>query len=51
MLAASIEDLVATIAAGDLVAIPPDYSGVAMAATRALIARGIRGLRLIAVPT
>ena len=51
MLAASVEDLVATIAAGDLVAIPPDYSGVSMAATRALIARGVRGLRLIAVPT
>lgn len=34
-----------------LVAIPPDYSGVAMAATRALIQRGARDLRLIAVPT
>ncbi len=51
MITASVENLVATIAPGDLVAIPPDYSGVAMAATRALVARGLRGLRLIAVPT
>ena len=51
LITVSVEDLVATIAPGDLVAIPPDYSGVAMAATRALVARGLRGLRLIAVPT
>ncbi|GGF25434.1 CoA synthetase [Aliidongia dinghuensis] len=35
---------------GALVAIPPDYAGVAMAATRALIRRGIRNLRLVCVP-
>ncbi|MDB5360029.1 MAG: CoA synthetase [Rhodospirillales bacterium] len=35
---------------GALVAIPPDYAGVAMAATRALIRRGVRGLRLVCVP-
>lgn len=35
---------------GALVAIPPDYAGVAMAATRALIRRGIRDLRLVCVP-
>ncbi len=51
MNATAVEDLIATIAPGDLVAIPPDYSGVSMAATRALVARGVRGLRLIAVPT
>lgn len=33
------------------VAIPAEYSGVAMTATRALIARGVRGLRLVTVPT
>lgn len=51
MIAASVDALVASIRPGELVAIPPDYSGVAMAATRALIAAGIRGLKLIAVPT
>ena len=35
---------------GALVAIPPDYAGVAMAATRALIRRGVKGLRLVCVP-
>lgn len=35
---------------GCLLAIPPDYSGVALAATAALIRRGVRDLHLIAVP-
>jgi glutaconate CoA-transferase subunit A len=35
---------------GALVAIPPDYAGVAMAATRALIRRGVKDLRLVCVP-
>lgn len=47
----SVTELVASIAPGQLVAIPPDYSGVSIAATRALVARGARDLRLIAVPT
>jgi hypothetical protein len=34
----TLHDLVASVRPGELVAIPPDYSGVAMAATRALIA-------------
>lgn len=46
-----VRDLVASIRPGELIAIPPDYSGVAMAATRALIAGAARDLRLIAVPT
>lgn len=46
-----VRDLVAAIPAGGLVAIPPDYSGVSMAATRALVAAGRTGLRLLAVPT
>jgi glutaconate CoA-transferase subunit A len=51
MLKPSLDELVAPITPGTLLAIPRDYSGVAMAATRALMARGIRGLRLLAVPT
>jgi glutaconate CoA-transferase subunit A len=47
----SLADLIAPIRSGTLLAIPPDYSGVSIAATRALIARGTGGLRLVAVPT
>ncbi|HMM75366.1 MAG TPA: CoA transferase [Gammaproteobacteria bacterium] len=47
---ASLAALAAALPDGSRVAIPPDYSGVAMAATRALVARGARDLRLIAVP-
>lgn len=47
----SLDELVAGIAPGDRVAIPRDYSGVAMAATRALVRRGTGGLSLLAVPT
>lgn len=47
----SLEALIAPIRAGTLLAVPPDYSGVSMAATRALVARGTGGLRLLAVPT
>lgn len=46
----SIEELVALISDGAKVAIPPDYSGVSMAATRALITQGIRDLHLVACP-
>jgi glutaconate CoA-transferase subunit A len=46
-----LDELVAGIGAGDLIGVPPDYSGVAVAATMALIARGPRGLRLVATPT
>jgi glutaconate CoA-transferase subunit A len=51
MILSSVEALVAALPAGALVAIPPDYAGVAMAATRALIAAGTGNLRLLAVPT
>jgi glutaconate CoA-transferase subunit A len=47
----SVDELAARIAPGALVAIPPDYSGVPMALTRALVARGAAGLRVLAVPT
>lgn len=47
----SVEELVTGLSPGERIAIPPDYSGVPMAATRALLRAGTRGLRLIAVPT
>ncbi len=46
----SVEDLVARIPDGALLAIPANETGVAMAATRALIRRGVKDLRLVAVP-
>ncbi|HEY2892221.1 MAG TPA: CoA transferase [Dongiaceae bacterium] len=47
----TLEGLIARIPDGAHIAIPPDYSFVAMAATRALIRRKARGLRLLGVPT
>ena len=47
----SLDALAASIPDGAHIAIPPDYSGVAMAATRALIRRGAKGLKLLSVPT
>src|SRR5689334_19596106 len=47
----TLEALAAQIPDGAHVAIPPDYSFVAMAATRALIRRRARNLRLLGVPT
>jgi glutaconate CoA-transferase subunit A len=47
----SLEELAGRVANGTKLAVPPDYSGVAVAATRALIARGVRDLHLVAIPT
>ncbi len=47
----SLDDLVAQIPDGCTLAVCPDYSGVAMAATRALIRRGARDLTLVTLPT
>jgi glutaconate CoA-transferase subunit A len=47
----TLPELVATIGEGDLVAVPREYSGVAMEATRELLRAGTGGLRLLAVPT
>jgi glutaconate CoA-transferase subunit A len=47
----SVSDLADAIAPGTLLAIPPDYSGVSIAATRALVAAGRGGLRLLCAPT
>ncbi len=47
----SLEELARQIPDGATVAVGPDYSGVAMAATRALIRRGARDLTLVTLPT
>ena len=46
----SVDDLVARITDGALLAIPCNESGVAMEATRSLIRRGVKDLRLVTVP-
>jgi glutaconate CoA-transferase subunit A len=50
-----LEELAAHVRDGQKVAVPSDfsgfYSGVAMAATRALVRRKLRGLHLVALPT
>ena len=47
----SLETLAAAIPDGALIAVPKDTSGVAMAATRELIRRGVSRLHLVCVPT
>lgn len=47
----NLAELVLRIPDGAMLVIPPNYSGVAVAATRALIARGVRGLHLLASPS
>lgn len=46
-----LEELVSRIPDGASLAIPPDYSGCAMKAVKALIRRGCRSLHLIGVPS
>ena len=46
-----LDALVGRIPDGAKVALPPDYSGCAMAAVRALIKRGVRDLHLVGVPS
>jgi glutaconate CoA-transferase, subunit A len=50
-IARSLDDALAAITDGCVLAVPRESSGVAMAATRALIRRGVRRLTLIALPT
>ena len=47
----TLDALAARVPDGAVVAVPPDYSGVALAATLTLIARGVRGLHLVGVPS
>src|SRR5256885_7781860 len=51
MIARSLDEALAPITDGCVLAVPREASGVAMAATRALIRRGVRRLHLIALPT
>ena len=46
-----LDDLIACLAPGMTLAVPPDYSGVAMAATFAIARAGPGGLHLVACPT
>lgn len=47
----SIDEFAMAIPDGAKVAIPADYAGVSMAATRALIRRRVKNLHLVGVPT
>jgi glutaconate CoA-transferase subunit A len=49
--ARTLEEALSPITDGCVLAVPRDVSGVPMAATRALIRRGVRRLHLIALPT
>jgi glutaconate CoA-transferase, subunit A len=51
VIAQTIEEALAPIADGIMLAVPREVAGVPMAATRALIRRGVRGLHLVALPT
>jgi glutaconate CoA-transferase subunit A len=51
MIARSLDDALAPIGDGCLLAIPRESTGVAMAATRALIRHGVKNLALVALPT
>jgi glutaconate CoA-transferase subunit A len=50
-LARDLDEALAPISDGCVVAVPRESSGVPMAATRALICRGVKRLTLIALPT
>ena len=47
----SLDDAIASIADGCMLAVPRETSGVAMAATRGLIRRGVKRLHFVALPT
>src|SRR5271165_1936387 len=51
MIVRTLEEALAPITDGCLLAVAREQSGAAMAATRALIRRGIRGLHLVTLPT
>jgi glutaconate CoA-transferase subunit A len=51
MIARTLDEAIAPIGDGCMLAVPRETSGVAMAATRALIRRGIKRLHLVALPT
>src|SRR6478752_6136254 len=47
----TLEDALACIGDGTMLVVPREVSGVPMAATRALVRRGIKRLHLVALPT
>ena len=51
MIARTLDEALSSITDGCTLAIPRESTGVAMAATRALIRRGIKRLNLVALPT
>ena len=51
MIARTLDEAITPIADGRVLAVPRESSGVAMAATRALIRRGIKRLHLVTLPT
>jgi glutaconate CoA-transferase, subunit A len=51
LIAHSLDEALAPISDGCLLAVPRESSGAAMAATRALIRRGIKRLHLVTLPT
>ena len=51
MLVRTLDEVLAPIIDGCVLAVPRETSGVAMAATRALIRRGLRQLSLVTLPT
>jgi glutaconate CoA-transferase subunit A len=51
MIVRTLDEALAPISDGFVLAVPRESSGVAMAATRALIRRGVRRLTLITLPT
>ena len=51
MIVRSLDEAIAPITDGCLLAVARETSGVAMAATRALIRRGVKRLHLVALPT
>jgi glutaconate CoA-transferase subunit A len=51
MIARSLDEALAPITDGCVLAVPREVSGVAMAATRTLIRRGVKRLHLVALPT
>jgi len=51
IIARTLDEAIAPIADGCILAVPRESSGAAMAATRALIRRGVKRLHLVALPT
>ena len=49
--AAKLDDALSAITDGCMLVVPREVSGVPMAATRALIRRGVKRLHLVALPT